>query len=197
MTKIRIQNKANGERGVYEAGELTFIGRGATRTFSNMNDAEVVAVSESKEFRVQRQLANGEWEELSKIEMPEQRPFLAVATDSDGGNYRIIPLNEGEWFIGTAIASDQPDNATGFDYAKIGGTSVPMTEEAAIASGEFDPVAFLNTAAKNLDFTDKPQEMLILLLETEKANKDRSGVIATIEELLTSPTETEKEEPTE
>lgn len=178
MTKIRIQNKANGERGVYEAGELTFIGRGATRTFPNMNDAEVVAVSESKEFRVQRQLANGEWEELSKIEMPEQRPFLAVATDSDGGNYRIIPLNEGEWFIGTAIASDQPDNATGFDYAKIGGTSVPMTEEAAIATGEFDPVAWLNQPAAQLDFEGKPLE---LLLETERANKNRKGVIATLE----------------
>lgn len=185
MTKIRIQNKANGERGVYEAGELTFIGRGATRTFPNMNDAEVVAVSESKEFRVQRQLANGEWEELSKIEMPEQRPFLAVATDSDGGNYRIIPLNEGEWFIGTAIASDQPDNATGFDYAKIGGTSVPMTEDAAIASGEFDPVAFLDKPAAQLDFEGKPLE---LLLETERANKNRKGVIATLEEMLTEPT---------
>lgn len=185
MTKIRIQNKAQGERGVYVAGDLEFIGKGSTRTFNTMTDGEIATASADGDFRVQREGPDG-WVELSELPLPDARPFLVVATDSNGSNYRIIDLKDGEWFVGFAVASDEPDNAQGFDYVKIGGQSEApvVTEAAAIASGEFDPVAFLDKPAAQLDFEGKPLE---LLLEAERANKNRKGVIATLEEMLTEP----------
>lgn len=186
MSKLRITNVSKGPRGVWIAGVMEEVGSGKTRTFSKFTAEDKETLAANKDFRVQSG-DDGAWEELSKFEAPPQRPYLVLATDSKGGNFRVVELREGEWFLGTAVASDRPELAGGYSYAKIGGEVAPLTEAAAIASGEFDPVAFLNTAAKNLDFTNKPQEMLTLLLETEKANKDRSGVIATIEELLTEP----------
>lgn len=191
MGKLRITNNAKGERGVYIAGELIFIGAGRTRTFSNATAEEVAVASASKEFRVQSG-EEGAWEELSYIDMPEQRPFLVIATDSTGANFRRVPLNEGEWFIGTALSSDAPDTAEGYTYTKIGGTTdAPLTEKAAVASHEFDALSYLdqngNTVIASLK--DKSPEVLEALLAAERSDdgKKRKGVIAALEELLTEP----------
>ena len=186
MTKLRIQNKAPGQRGVYVLGELEFIDGGKTRTFPDATAEEVAIAAGNKDFRVQSSDDGAEWEELSQVELPKQRPWLAIATDSHGGNMVKIPLGDA-WYIGTAIASDEPENPEGYEWVKVGGADIaPLTESAAIATGQFDPVAWLNQPAAQLDFTDKPLE---LLLETERANKNRKGVVSELEELLTKPKE--------
>ena len=185
MKKLRVTNLTKGPRGIYVAGRLVFVDGGKTRTFSDATEEEISAAANVRDFRVQSGV-DGNWEELTKIAAPKERPHLVVATDGLGGNLRHIPLRDGEWFVGFAVASDAPDNASGFEYVKIGGTdSAPLTE------GDFVPLEYLNQPAAKLEFEGRSKEVLEALLEAEKSDqgKQRKGVIATLEELLTEPTE--------
>lgn len=139
MKKLRVTNLAKGPRGIYVAGRLVFVDGGKTRTFSDATEEEISAAANVRDFRVQSG-NEGDWEELTKIAPPKERAHLVVATDGLGGNLRHIPLRDGEWFVGFAVASDAPDNASGFSYVKIGGADAVDNAEATaddnIAVGE-------------------------------------------------------------
>ncbi len=190
MSKIRIQNKSKGERGVYVGGVLEFVASGKTRVFSNATAEEISLLSSNTDLRVQTG-EDGNWEDVSEIELPDARQWLVIATDGDGTNMRRIPLGEHEWFIGTAVASEEPETAPGYTFEKIGGSPEVVTEEAAVASGEFDADAYLDQNAATVipSFEGKDAATLELLLAAEKEGKKRKGVIAALEEMLTEPNE--------
>lgn len=195
MTKLRITNNSKGPRGAWVAGRLEELAAGRTRTFSDATDADIAGAVANKEFRVQSSDDGSEWEELSTFEAPPVRPFIVLAKDADGNGARIVELQDGEWFIGAAIASERPEKPSGYTYEKIGGSSAPLTEEAAIVAHEFDATAYLNGNAADLipTFKEKSPEVQQALLDAESAkDKPRKGVVAALEELLTAD-ETEKD----
>lgn len=119
MSKIRVQNNAAGERGVYIGGDLKFVKAGTAQVFEGATDGEVKALTGNKDLRVQSG-TEGDWTDLSTTEVPDARQWLAVAADSKGSGLRKIALDAGEWFVGSAVASDEPGVAGGYSWSKIG-----------------------------------------------------------------------------
>jgi len=217
MTRLRIQNKASGDRGVYIGGELFFIKSGSTQTWDNATDAEVEEVTPNRDFRAQAH-RDGEWVDLSPIVLPDARPWLALATDAAGGNIRYLDLREGEWYVGTALSSEKPGGPEGYAWTKVGedevdakdlidGASIRSDFEANgvsvdsvinVIAGRVDEYKATFDAASYLDQNgntviamiakDAPTpDQLDALHAAETTGKNRKGVLAAIEELQTAP----------
>jgi len=191
--KLRIKNNAKGERGLYIDGELLFIGSGVTRTFEKASASERDEAAGNTDFTVQSSTDGEKWEDHSPVVVPDQRQWLAIATDSLGANMRYVPLDAGEWFLGTAVGSEQPANPQGFTWDKIGGGAIlvesrPVQDgDRKVSEGEFDPEAVIAGNAPDvidaLSGLSKEQLELLKIAETDR-EKPRKGVITAIDEAL-------------
>jgi len=183
--KLRITNNAKGGRGIWFGGILEEVAAGQTRTFSGVTPEEIEEAVSKRDFRVQSSDDGDKWAELSRYEAPAQKPYIVIATDRLGGNYRVVELREGEWFIGSAIASERPEKATGYSYEKIGGESA--TAAIKPTEGEFDPEAVIAGNAPDvidaLSGLSAEQLELLKIAETDR-EKPRKGVITAIDEAL-------------
>ena len=197
MMKLRIQNNAKGERGIYVEKELRFIAAGATQTFDNATPGDVQQAAKSKEFRVQSSEDGKEWEDHTVVELPEARPFLAVASGARGEGVRYIPLEPGEWFVGTALVSDAPEGAQGYEWVKVGAvavaaesapdyrTPVSTTTTGGGEEDNFNAAAYVNDKMPDVvaGIATMDAERLQSVKEAELATeKPRKGVLTAIEE---------------
>jgi hypothetical protein len=188
--KIRIQNNAKGERGFYVGKELVFVVKGSTATFGDATAGDVRNAAKVDLTRVWKSEDGKDWEEVTPPEaVPDDRQFLAIASGPKGEAMRVVPLAAGEWYVGTALASAQPDGAGGYTWEKIGGGVEAANEPAPVEPESFDATALVEKNAVDvisaLDGMDADQ--LNATLDAEKArDKPRKGVIEAIEEKLTA-----------
>ena len=193
--KLRIQNNAKGERGVYVAHELVFVGAGATQTFDGATAGDVQQAAKNKEFRVQSSEDGKAWEEHSTVELPDAMPFLAVAKGARGESVRYVPLEPGEWYLGTALASEAPDGPAGYEWVKVGGVVAAPEDEAPdyrkpvstvkVGGGSaFDAGIFVSDLMPDViaGLADKDVAQLAAIKAAEQATeKPRKGVLNAIE----------------
>jgi hypothetical protein len=84
----------------------------------------------------------GEWTDHFKEEMPEEKPWLALATDDAGNNFK--PLPDATWYVGMAVSGERPDGPQGYKWFKVGGDmEAAATNEVAPVPAELaaEPVA--------------------------------------------------------
>lgn len=214
--QLRIKNTNRGQRGVYIDGDLAFIDAGTTGTFTNASDQERDAAAAIDGLMVESSTDGKEWTSHYRPEPETITPFLAVATDADGSNMRVITLN-GEWFIGAATASKQPENASGYTWSHIGSVGdtgggseiigggmeaaspvlmaseepVPAddpTEDGAFDRAAADAIVTGNAATVN-DFiaTATPEQLALLAAAEADREVPRKGVMKAIEERRATP----------
>lgn len=133
--QIRVKNLNKGARGVYVGGELKFVSGGDTSTLTGATAEERDAAAKMEGLKVQSRLGqDGDWTDHFKEEMPEEKPWLALATDDAGSNFK--PLTDGTWYVGMAVAGERPDGPMGYKWVKVG--SVDGGMEADKPSNEVD-----------------------------------------------------------
>lgn len=198
--KLRIQNNARGARGIYVNEELVFVAAGATQTYSKALASERDDAAAVAEFRVWTDTGEG-WEEVTKAkDAPVARPFLAIAKGSKGENMRSVDLDEGEWFLGTALVSDKPDGPQGYEWVKVGAGVQTDAPEVPVANyrapvetmnvgggSAFDPAVFVNDLMPDViaNLEGKTPEQLAAILAAENSReKPRKGVTNAVEEML-------------
>jgi hypothetical protein len=122
--ELKVTNNNKGQRGIYAGGDLVFVDAGKTGTFTGVTKQEADDAAKIDGFRV--------WldgKQITEDKPPAERPWLVIARDPSGEGMRKIDLSDGEWFVGTAIASDRPASPLGYSFTKIGGNveAVPET----------------------------------------------------------------------
>lgn len=189
--KAKVKNVSRGERGIHIGGELLFIKPGATQTFDNVSKGDLREALKVKDFHIRSSEDGGKtWEDHAEAETPPEVPFLAIASGSGGENMRRVELAPGEWFIGTALASEQPADG-GYDWQKIGGkrVTVAVADEAPVpdtpkGDGGFDPEALIAKNAPDViaALPGLTAEQLDALKAAEiDREKPRKGVLEAIE----------------
>lgn len=125
--QIRVKNLNKGPRGVYVSGDLVFVGGGDTSTFTGATAEERDAAAKMEGLKVQSRLSEGaDWADHFKEEMPEEKPWLALATDDAGSNFK--PLTDQTWYVGMAVAGERPDGPMGYKWVKVGSVDGGMSD---------------------------------------------------------------------
>lgn len=136
--QIRVKNLNRGARGVYVSGDLVFVGGGETATLTGASAEERDAAAKMDGLKVQSRIGTeGDWTDHFKEEMPEEKPWLALATDDAGSNFK--PLADGTWYVGMAVAGERPDGPSGYKWVKVGSVDGGM-EAPSSAKDEAAPV---------------------------------------------------------
>lgn len=186
--QIRVKNLNKGARGVYVGSDLVFVGGGETSTFTGATADERDAAAKMEGLKVQSRLGqDGDWTDHFKEEMPEEKPWLALATDDAGSNFK--PLTDGTWYVGMAVAGERPDGPMGYKWVKVGSVnggmeaSSPTKDEAApVEPVEPEPVV-VDEPAKD----DEPVDYAALVDDTApnviaKITPDNAAAIGDAEE---------------
>lgn len=136
--QIRVKNLNRGARGVYVGGDLQFVGGGETATLTGATAEERDAAAKMDGLKVQSRLGqDSDWTDHFKEEMPEEKPWLALATDDAGSNFK--PLTDQTWYVGMAVAGERPDGPAGYKWVKVGSVDGGM-EAPSPAKNEAAPV---------------------------------------------------------
>lgn len=188
--KLRIKNNSRGSRGVTVNGELVFIDAGSTGEFTGASASERDTAAEHPDLMVQSE-HDGKWIDHFKPDMPEPKQWLAVATDSTGSNMRFIDASDAEWFIGTALANERPEKASGFTFSKIGGgkevseTKAPAKPVVEPPAKDFDANAFVdrngNTVIADIEGGKATDMDAVRAAEMKRPGQARKGVLAAID----------------
>jgi len=183
--QIRVKNLNKGHRGIYVNGELVFVDGGGTSTFTGATADERDAATAIEGLKVQsRQGDSGDWTDHFKEEMPQERPWIAIATDADGTNFKPLTDADGAWYIGMAVGGERPDGAGGYKWAKVGGdveASTPVQEEA--VATDFD-VLVAGNAADVIKAITKDNAAQIGDAEEKRDGGPRKGVMKAVEEAM-------------
>lgn len=184
--QIRVKNLNKGQRGIYVNGELVFVDGGGTSTFTGATADERDAAAAIEGLKVQsRQGDSGEWTDHFKEEMPQERPWIAIATDADGTNFKPLPNADGAWYIGMAVGGERPDGAGGYKWIKVGGDV-----EAGETHKEEEPVAtdldalVAGNAPDVIAAITKDNAAQIGDAEEKRDGGPRKGVMKAVEEAM-------------
>jgi hypothetical protein len=184
--QIRVKNMCKGSRGLYISGDLTFVNGGDTATFNDASAAERDAAAAVEGLKVQsRQGDSGDWTDHFKEEMPQERPWIAIATDKDGTNFKPLTNADGAWYIGMAVGGERPDSAGGYKWVKVGGdmeAGEPQSEEEPVAT-DFDALVAGN-AADVIKAITKDNAAQIGDAEEKRDGGPRKGVMKAVEDAM-------------
>lgn len=184
--QIRVKNINKGQRGIYVNGELVFVDGNATSTFTGASAAERDAAMEIDGLKVQsRQGDSGDWTDHFKEEMPQERPWIAIATDKDGTNFKPLTDADGAWYIGMAVGGERPDGAAGYKWVKVGGdmeAGEPHSEEEPVAT-DFDALVAGN-APDVIAAITKDNATQIGDAEEKRDGGPRKGVMKAVEDAM-------------
>jgi len=184
--QIRIKNTNLGARGAYISGELVFIGGGATATYSNATDDDVTIASGIDGLKVQSSEDGNSWKDHFTEVMPEEKPWVAIATDAQGGNFKIIEGNP--WMVGTALSSEKPESYAAFTWAKIGDAEVAAIVAEPAPEPEPDYVELVKGNATDVivAITAENADQIGAAEENRKGGP-RKGVMKAVEEAMVEP----------
>lgn len=187
--QIRVKNTNTGGRGFHLGDDgLVFVDAGATATFAHATAEERDHVATIKGLKVQsRQGMDGDWTDHFQEEMPTERPWLAIATDASGGNFKPLTDVADVWYVGTAVAGERPEAASAYTWTKVGGADVaPVVEPepapvndtpttAELVEGNMPDVIAAITPANAMD---------IGIAEEARVGGPRKGVMKAVEDAL-------------
>lgn len=183
--ELKIKNENRGRKCFFVNGEEVCVDGNSQGHFTGATAAERDKIASKAGIKV---WADGE---PCFVDSPaKSRPWLVIARDNRGSDMRVIPIEESDWYIGTAMASERPDTAAGYSFVKIGGEAVePVSVPAAAPSepAKFDATAFTARNGNTViaDIADLDADALAKVEEAEKArDKPRSGVLKAIDERL-------------
>jgi len=207
--QIRVKNTNKGARGAYINGELVFVDGGATSTFTDASAADRDIAAAMDGLKVQSSNDGGKtWTDHFSEQMPEEKPWIALATDASGGNFRPLKDIDGVWYVGMAVAGERPEGFAGYSWVKVGGdegqgvVDIPVIEADIIepvaepelpegAGNEPEPepatdyVALVNDTAPNvIDKITPENAMDIGAAEEKREGGPRKGVMKAVEEAL-------------
>lgn len=183
--QIRVKNLNRGQRGIYVDGGLVFVDGNGTGTFTGASSDEVEAASKIDGLKVQsRSSDQDEWTDHFKEEMPEEKPWLALATDDAGNNFK--PLPDATWYVGMAVSGERPDGPQGYKWVKVGAVDAPVEpapepepapidEYAELVKGNM-PDVIAAVTAENADAIGKAEE--------NREGGPRKGVMKAVEEAM-------------
>lgn len=188
--QIRVKNLNKGPRGIYVNSDLVFVGGGDTSTFTGATADERDAAAKMDGLKVQSRLGqDGDWTDHFKEEMPEEKPWLALATDDAGSNFK--PLTDGTWYVGMAVAGERPDGPMGYKWVKVGGDMEAVSEPVpAEPAKDDDPATFdaakvvEGNAADVIKAITPDNAAAIGDAEEKREGGPRKGVMKAVEEAI-------------
>lgn len=193
MSKVKIHNLARGARGGFIGEESFEIGPGSARTFDEVSEADLKALVAKDYYRVQT-FEGGNWVDQSNTAIPNEKPWIAIASGAKGERMRVIPLEDGECFVGMVRASDQPESVAGYEWTLIGGVSevvvsvadyrAPMSVIQTGGGTAFDPKIYVADLMPDViaGLADMDVDKLDRVKAAELASeKPRKGVLNAIE----------------
>lgn len=189
--QIRVKNLNKGQRGIYVEGALVFVDGNSTANFTGATADERDNAAKMEGLKVQSRLGqDGDWTDHFKEEMPEEKPWLALATDDAGSNFK--PLTDQTWYFGMAVAGERPDGPMGYKWFKVGGdmeAASPAKDEPVPAEpakpAEFDVAKVVEgNAADVIKAITKDNAAAIGDAEEKREGGPRKGVMKAVEEAI-------------